>query len=403
LTLNIACFISPHGFGHAARACSVMATCLTLVGDLHFHLFTTAPLWFFEDSLPAGAFTYHSHVVDIGIVQRDAMHMDLPGTLRALDQLFPLDEHKLSPILSMLKQTDCRAVICDIAPLGLAAAHFASLPSILVENFTWDWIYESFTTDYPPFLTVIPKLRSLLDLASLHLQTMPICLPQVNGVKLPPISRLPRMGRAETRNRFGISHDQQVVLITTICLPHVTGVNLPPISRLPRMGRAEPRNRFGLSHDQQVVLITMGGIPHNHNFQHQLARQSEVTFIIPGGADSLIVSDNLILLPHRSPIHHPDLIAAADLVVGKSGYSTLAECYHAGVPYVFISRPEFRESAVLADFILHQHTGAELNSNDFYNGVWLDSLNTWLSLPRINQPHENGSLAAAQTILENIS
>jgi len=361
LTLNIACFISPHGFGHAARACSVMATCLTLVGDLHFHLFTTAPLWFFEDSLPAGAFTYHSHVVDIGIVQRDAMHMDLPGTLRALDQLFPLDEHKLSPILSMLKQTDCRAVICDIAPLGLAAAHFASLPSILVENFTWDWIYESFTTDYPPFLTVIPKLRSLLDLASLHLQTMPICLPHVNGVKLPPISRLPRMGRAETRNRFG------------------------------------------LSHDQQVVLITMGGIPHNHNFQHQLVRQSEVTFIIPGGADSLIFSDNLILLPHRSPIHHPDLIAAADLVVGKSGYSTLAECYHAGVPYVFISRPEFRESAVLADFILHQHTGAELNSNDFYNGVWLDSLDTWLSLPRINQPHENGSLAAAQTILENIS
>ncbi len=147
----------------------------------------------------------------------------------------------------------------------------------------------------------------------------------------------------------------------------------------------------------------MGGIPHNHNFQHQLVRQSEVTFIIPGGADSLIFSDNLILLPHRSPIHHPDLIAAADLVVGKSGYSTLAECYHAGVPYVFISRPEFRESAVLADFILHQHTGAELNSNDFYNGVWLDSLDTWLSLPRINQPHENGSLAAAQTILENIS
>ena len=63
------------------------------------------------------------------------------------------------------------------------------------------------------------------------------------------------------------------------------------------------------------------------------------------------------LLSSRSGIFHPDIVAASDGVVGKIGYSTLAEVYAAGVPYGFVPRPRFRESDVLSAFVQEQMSG----------------------------------------------
>ena len=74
-----------------------------------------------------------------------------------------------------------------------------------------------------------------------------------------------------------------------------------------------------------------------------LARR-DVTFVIPGGADDYLWQENLVLLPHHSRFYHPDLVAAADAVVGKVGYSTVAETFHAGAPLGYVPRTRFRES-----------------------------------------------------------
>ncbi len=46
---SLAYFISPHGFGHAARACAVMSAILERMPGVRFEIFTEVPRWFFVD------------------------------------------------------------------------------------------------------------------------------------------------------------------------------------------------------------------------------------------------------------------------------------------------------------------------------------------------------------------
>ncbi len=48
---RIAYFISPHGFGHAARAAAVMEATYEMDPAIRFEIFTQVPRWFFHDSL----------------------------------------------------------------------------------------------------------------------------------------------------------------------------------------------------------------------------------------------------------------------------------------------------------------------------------------------------------------
>lgn len=74
--LNIAYFISPHGFGHAARSCAIINEMVQLLPDVKFNIFTTVPKWFFEQSL-SQSFSYNECAVDIGLVQKTPLHSDL--------------------------------------------------------------------------------------------------------------------------------------------------------------------------------------------------------------------------------------------------------------------------------------------------------------------------------------
>ena len=73
---RIACFISPHGYGHAARAAAVMEAFHLLDPEKEFEIFTTIPEWFFHHSL-SGAFTYHPLLTDIGLVQETSLKVNL--------------------------------------------------------------------------------------------------------------------------------------------------------------------------------------------------------------------------------------------------------------------------------------------------------------------------------------
>ena len=139
---RVAWFISPHGFGHAARAAAVMEALRKKRPRIEFEIFTRVPEWFFEDSL-TGPFNYHPLVTDVGLVQETALREDAARTLERLDQFLPFEPILVERLAREVRQLECRCVICDIAPLGIAVAHQAGIPSVLVENFTWDWIYET--------------------------------------------------------------------------------------------------------------------------------------------------------------------------------------------------------------------------------------------------------------------
>jgi len=128
----------------------------------------------------------------------------------------------------------------------------------------------------------------------------------------------------------------------------------------------------------------------------------EYVFLFAGQEKSLPASGNLRFLPCDCGFFHPDLIGASDLVVGKVGYSTLAEVYAAGVPWAYISRKSFPESRVLVDFIRQNHMGAEVSADDVHNGSWLDQLPELINMQREIGPRENGADGAADFIIDRV-
>ncbi len=105
---NIAYFISPHGYGHAARACAVMAAMHEINPSIRFEIFTTIPQWFFQQSIP-GTFTYHNLLTDVGVVQVTPLREDLPETLRKLDSFLPYVQSLITDLSKEIKQ--CKSIL----------------------------------------------------------------------------------------------------------------------------------------------------------------------------------------------------------------------------------------------------------------------------------------------------
>ena len=356
-TYSIAYFISPHGFGHAARSSAVMEAVHKIQPFVRFEVFTTVPPWFFEDSLTA-PFSYHPLMTDIGMVQDTPLQEDLLETIRLLDDFLPFRSSLISHLARQLKALKCRLVICDIAPMGIVVAKHANIPSVLIENFTWDWIYDSYAAHGDHMAGYVDYLRNIFHRASCHIQTEPVCTYYKSDLVTPPVSRKPKTSSNDIRKKLGIPGDKK------------------------------------------VVLITMGGIEMQYGFAESLRRLPSVYFVIPGGSQSVEFTGNLVLLPHHSDFYHPDLVNASDGVVGKIGYSTLAEVYHANVPFGYIVRRQFRESETLANFVKKEMAGLAIEEIDFHKGTWIRQVPTLLDLKRNNSLGPNGSHQIASHICD---
>lgn len=323
-------FISSHGFGHAARAVSIIAALRKQLPNSRITLMTSVPPWFFSDSL--GEELPQEEVArDVGLIQSDPFSEDLPATIASLRQQVPFADPLVNATAERLEALKPDLVLCDIAPLGLAAAQRAGIPSVLIENFTWSYIYKGYGESFPEILPLAEALEEVFNTADLHIQTTPVCVPKASAVRVAPISRLPRHSRSEVRQALGIPE-------------------------------AEP-----------MILVTMGGIEWQADSLHSGRGQAEPWLVVPGGGDHRR-KGRLIRLPHRSRFYHPDLIEAADLVVGKLGYSTVAEVHRAGLPFAYLGRPAFAESAHLEAWVQSELPSHPLTQEELRNGRWLKAV-----------------------------
>jgi UDP:flavonoid glycosyltransferase YjiC (YdhE family) len=367
-TKRIAYFVTPHGFGHAARSAAVMAAVSRIAPWVHFDIYTSIPCWLFEESFMATdfgkykttdvTFSYHDCLTDIGLVQNSPFEEDLPETIKHLEAFLPFDAKMIADLTKTVSTNSTHLILCDISPLGIAVAREAGIPSVLIENFTWDWIYEGYNVHRPLLVGHISYLREIFNTADFHIQTQPTC-----------------------------QNSELVDLITL------------PVSRHPQSTPDKTRSELGIPKSSKMVLITMGGVQEQFTSQDPLKTIEDVVFVIPGASQSVLRRGQVILLPHHSHFYHPDLIHASDLVIGKVGYSTIAEIYHAGVPFGYISRSKFREAEPLAAYIRENIPGKEISISDFKIGKWVDEIPELLDLNHIQRPLRNGAEEIAEWIM----
>jgi len=354
---RFAFFVTPHGYGHATRACSVMLALRKASPGTIFDIFTRVPQWLFEASLGNG-FNYHEILTDVGLVQESAMTEDLPKTVQKLSEMLPFNSGLVEKLAEQVKVLGCEMVICDIAALGIAVARAAGLPSALVENFTWDWIYEGYLEQEPRLVPYSNYLHDAYQSATYHIRTEPAC-----------------------------SDHLDADLVSSV------------VGRHPRTPASEIRSRLEIPDGKPMVLITMGGIGSHYPFLQKIEAHPGACFVIPGGGPHFERRGSLVLLAHHSNYYHPDLVEASDAVIGKLGYSTLAEAYLAGIPYGFIPRPNFPESRVMSHFVVDHMNGLELPEESFFSGEWLDMTSRLLSFGRQRPAEPDGGEQIAAFLL----
>lgn len=327
---------------------------------VEFEIFTTVPQWFFSDSL-GERFNYHNFKCDIGLVQVNPFHEDLPATVAALDEAQLTAHSQIREAVSILRKRDVQLVVCDIAPLGIEAAREGCLPAVLVENFTWDFIYAGYQAEEPGLSRHIQRLKPIFTAADTHIQTAPVC-------QIDPAA-----------------------------------YHVEPVSRPPVQSRTSIRNRLGLRANDRVILVTLGGIEEKYDARTALKEHSDCLFVLPGSGNRLTRDDNLILLPHHNEFYHPDLVQASDAVIGKLGYSTVAEVYHAGLPFAYLPRPDFPETPSMAEFARDMMAAMELSYPDFLAGRLGDLPERLLTSSRRELPGINGADQIAEILLAKYS
>jgi UDP:flavonoid glycosyltransferase YjiC (YdhE family) len=147
-----------------------------------------------------------------------------------------------------------------------------------------------------------------------------------------------------------------------------------------------------------MILVSMGGIPDDFAFLEDIAPPQNLFLVVPAAGPSRKTRTNIILLPAHSEFYHPDLIQAADVLIGKAGYSTIAEAYYAGIPFGHIDRSDSPEAPILEAFVARSLPGCPISIQDYRSGRWLHAVPRLLDMPRLPRHQRNGAETAADPI-----
>jgi L-arabinokinase len=317
-------YVSGHGFGHAVRSAETIRALFGWCSDISVHVRTSAPIWLFPSAVH-----YHPVELDVGVVQRDALHVDAAATLNQAAALARGAERLVAREAAFLRQLGASLAVGDIPPLAFLAAERAGLPSVAVANFAWDWIYNPYVEQHPSFAWLLEWLRRAYACAGLLL-------------------RLPFYG--------DLSAFQAIE-------------DVPLISRPATAPRAVLRARLGLDPDRRVVLLSFGGLGLGGFDPRPLASLAEYLFLATEKevGSSTALPPNVRLLTTRQE-NYSDLVGACDVVVTKPGFGIVANCLALQVPLLYTDRGDFPEYRVLAEAVHRHGRGRYLPQDDLRAG-----------------------------------
>ena len=154
--------------------------------------------------------------IDTGVVQIDSLHLDAAETIRRAAAFYETLDDRARAEADLLRAHQISCVVADAPPLGCAAAAAAGIESIVISNFTWDWIYEGYADE----LRSAPELRDTLRRAY-ELAAAGWRLPMYGGFEtiaplldLPFVARHARHAPEHVRRVCGLPPDGPLALLS---------------------------------------------------------------------------------------------------------------------------------------------------------------------------------------------
>lgn len=218
-------YVSAHGYGHAGRSSALIQEL-----GLPVTVVTGAPARFFRGVAVEAPFP----AVDLGLVQRDALAIDLEATRAAHAHLEASWDEGVAFERERLRRLKARLVVCDVPALPFEAAAAEKIPSAAVANFDWDWLLTAMG---------LPAGRhaGAYAQASLYLR-LPMGAPTAAFRRVeeaPLLARRSSSSREKARAALGFGEEEKVALVAFGGFESGMKIDLPGW-RLLRLGACEP-------------------------------------------------------------------------------------------------------------------------------------------------------------------
>ena len=356
------CSVSSHGFGHAAQVVPVLNELGRRVRHLRAILRTTVDAAFFTGRLKIPWEISHA-AQDIGCVQHGPLQIDIPATWEAHRQFHADWESRVAMEAEAIRTARPAMVLSNISHLAVAAGSAAGIPVLGCCSLSWDHILEGLRdTEARPRAeadAVIQHVRGAYALADVMIRPEPGC--PMNAFK------------------------------------HVRDVGPIAQAAVPEPQRL--RTALGASTDEPIVLVGFGGIALKSFPVSRLNELAPYRFIVDrmdGHVDSRVRSIASMDMSFGT------LLASADILLTKPGYSTVVEAVAHQRAVIYVRRYNFADESPLVTY-LHQHARAvELSQPDFLEGQWGTALTAVQELPcpARNGPRPHGASEAADIIEE---
>jgi hypothetical protein len=362
-------YISGHGFGHASRQIEIINALAGREPGQEIVVRTSAPRWLF-DRTARGRVTVLPGECDTGVVQIDSLHLNERATIERAAAFHRTVEARSRDEGALLAAHDARLVVSDAPALGCAAAAAAGLQSVVVTNFTWDWIYEGYHDELASAPDLVPAIQRAYRHAKAAWR-----LPMHGGfasfetiVDVPFVARHATHAPATVREALALPGDRLLVL-SSFGGYGVGGLDVTRLDCLDRYGVV-------LTHRDRMDKLP-----------------SAPAGVYQVGEDDL----------YGAGFRYEDLVGACDVVATKPGYGIIAECIANNTAMLYTSRGRFVEYDVLVAEMPRYLRCGFIDHEQLFAGRWTSALHAVLSAPSPPEaPRTDGADVVASMISSRI-
>ena len=282
---NLCFYLSDHGFGHIARNLPIIAEAVRQTEGLVYLVCGAKHLDFARANLQEMLapeqlvrVRYRTEHTDIGLLlQPGTLLVDVPALTKACGDYLACLPERAAQEAAWLKAHDIAAALCDMPLWSISACEQAGVPLLYLGNFTWTELYREFLSEpiWRAYAAEYAKIRYGM-LYALHDPEM--------------LEFLPHAELTETSLVARPFHPEQIAAIRRRYAGPIVFAALGMSARFTRPISVEGVNAH---------FYTTEGVP--------------------------LTGSNVTVVPYTT-LNTQDYVAAADYVITKAGWGTVAEC-----------------------------------------------------------------------------
>lgn len=325
--------LSSHGFGHIGQTAPVIESLQAAIPAIRVTLRTAAPRFKLIERFGERVGLSYAET-DVGMVQQDARHIASEATAQAYAEFHRDWNHRVENEARVLRDLGADAVLANVPYLALAAAHVAGIPAIALCSINWMDIYAHFFSARPEASRILEKMRQAYASACGFLQPSP------------------SMPMAHLRNRRTIG----------------------PICQRGSSHRDWLIERLGLHPEERLVMVSLGGMELRPPVEQWLTLPG-VRLVVPA---SWCSTHPQTLDFESIGLDYIDALWSCDALMCKPGYGSFVEAAAAGIPVLYLERPDWPEVPYLVGWLEGVGRCAALTPEQWLAGNFLDVLNELL-------------------------